>query len=479
MKTSLLTSSRVFILAASIALAPCVSCAASPPSELLEKGIYTEETKGDVDGAIAIYRQLVTEAKANQSLAAQAQYRLGLCFQKKKRDAEATAAFEKLVRDFPGEKDLVAKARAHLPAELALGPVTWSDGERLVLRLTLANGAEIGAMETRADLMESNGRKVWRLGRFMSAGGESVSSVDADAATFEPLTSRWKHTMLGEASAVFHPGEIEVRKAGSSETTKLPLEKTVFDNEQFFHLARLLPLKDGYKATIKVVTTLAGGGTVPIVVEVVKTEPLVVPAGKFDCFKLQLSIGQTLWYSTDARHYLVKFEGGGAIGELASITQRKASAPVAFKDDELGISFTAPAEWLVHRFGRGPVDKQALIRTYDANADQEDGGLRLFATDSLSTAARQSPRAWAESSLREMKNAKVRADSWKNLNIAGRLAVGCIADYTEGDKTKVYYLVHALGPKVSEFFVIASAPEKFDALKASFENILTSYRTTK
>ncbi len=479
MKTPLLTTTRSILTAAAISLLPCLALAAGSSSDLLEKGIYTEETKGDVDAAIAIYQQLVTEAKANQSLAAQAQYRLGLCFQKKKRDTEATAAFEKLVRDFPGEKELVAKARSHLPAEIALGPVTWPDGERLVLKLTLASGAEIGAMETRADLVESNGRKVWRLGRLMSAGGESVSSVDADAATFEPLTSRWKHTMLGEASAVFHPGELEVRKAGSDETTKLPLEKTVFDNEQFFHLARLLPLKDGYKATIKVVTTLGGGGTIPIVVEVVKTEPLVVPAGKFDCFKLQLSIGQTLWYSTDPSRYLVKFEAGGAIAELTSITQRKAGTPVAFKDDELGISFTAPAEWLVHRFGRGPVNKQTLIRTYDANADQDDGGIRLFATDSLSTAARQSPRAWAESSLREMKNAKVRADSWKNLNIAGRLAVGCIADYTEGDKPKVQYLVHALGPKVSEFFVIASASEKFDALKAAFETVVTSYRTTK
>src|SRR5690242_9629086 len=63
MKTSLLTSTRVFILTASIALAPCLSRAASPPSELLEKGIYTEETKGDVDAAIAIYQQLISEAK--------------------------------------------------------------------------------------------------------------------------------------------------------------------------------------------------------------------------------------------------------------------------------------------------------------------------------------------------------------------------------------------------------------------------------
>jgi hypothetical protein len=31
--------------------------------------------------------------------------------------------FEKLIHDFPGEKELIAKAREHLPSELALRPI--------------------------------------------------------------------------------------------------------------------------------------------------------------------------------------------------------------------------------------------------------------------------------------------------------------------------------------------------------------------
>jgi tetratricopeptide (TPR) repeat protein len=73
-------------------------------SELLEKGIYAEETKGDIEGAISIYQKLVDESKANETLAAQAQFRLGLCLHKKKRVNEAMAAFEKLIRDLPNEK---------------------------------------------------------------------------------------------------------------------------------------------------------------------------------------------------------------------------------------------------------------------------------------------------------------------------------------------------------------------------------------
>src|ERR1051326_9615467 len=37
--------------------------AAASPSELLERGIYSQETKGDLDAAIALYRQVVREGK--------------------------------------------------------------------------------------------------------------------------------------------------------------------------------------------------------------------------------------------------------------------------------------------------------------------------------------------------------------------------------------------------------------------------------
>src|SRR3954465_9893701 len=87
---------RIFpslMAAAAIALsASTVIAASASPSELLEKGIYSEETKGDLDAAIVIYQQVVSEVKAGQSLAAQAQFRLAQCYLKKKKTAEANAA---------------------------------------------------------------------------------------------------------------------------------------------------------------------------------------------------------------------------------------------------------------------------------------------------------------------------------------------------------------------------------------------------
>ena len=84
-------------------------------SELLEKGIYTEETVGDLNRAISIYETVVAEGKASHALAAQAQFHIGRCLLKQGKKAEATAAFEKLINDFADQKELVAKARQFAP----------------------------------------------------------------------------------------------------------------------------------------------------------------------------------------------------------------------------------------------------------------------------------------------------------------------------------------------------------------------------
>src|SRR5437764_747232 len=64
-----------------------------PASELLEKGVYSEETKGDLEAALQLYQQVIEQGKATQAVAAQAQYRLGVCYYKKKDYGKANAAF--------------------------------------------------------------------------------------------------------------------------------------------------------------------------------------------------------------------------------------------------------------------------------------------------------------------------------------------------------------------------------------------------
>ena len=88
-----------------------VPVSAAPSSAvLLEKGIYTEETVGDLDAAIKLYQQIVNDAKANRQYGAQAQYRLAMCYLKKKQSAAALQALQAVVADFADQKELVAQA---------------------------------------------------------------------------------------------------------------------------------------------------------------------------------------------------------------------------------------------------------------------------------------------------------------------------------------------------------------------------------
>src|SRR3972149_7126578 len=79
--------------------------AAESASELLEKGIYTEETVGDLPKAIEIYQKVVAEAKTTEAYAAEAQFRLGQCLLKQKKTDEAEAAFKKLIESYPDQKE--------------------------------------------------------------------------------------------------------------------------------------------------------------------------------------------------------------------------------------------------------------------------------------------------------------------------------------------------------------------------------------
>lgn len=87
---------------------------AQSPAELLEKGIYTQETVGDLDRAIEVYRQIVPSSPAARTYAAHAQYRLAQCLLQKGAKIEAAREFKKVIEVYPEEKELVEKARESL-----------------------------------------------------------------------------------------------------------------------------------------------------------------------------------------------------------------------------------------------------------------------------------------------------------------------------------------------------------------------------
>src|SRR5438309_2556420 len=91
---------------------------AASPAELLEKGIYTEETKGELKAATEIYQQIIDDPRADRSLVAQAQLRFGLCQLKLGNRPQAISALDRLTQEFPDKDKLLAIVEQHMPQVL-------------------------------------------------------------------------------------------------------------------------------------------------------------------------------------------------------------------------------------------------------------------------------------------------------------------------------------------------------------------------
>jgi tetratricopeptide (TPR) repeat protein len=104
-------------------------------AELLQKGIYAQETAGDLDGAIKIYHQIVDSHPPQREIAAQAQYRLGLTLLAKGDANGASQEIQRLGWDFPDYKDLIASAKS-------AGGVM-----QMPLRFYKNDGSEIGQIQ--------------------------------------------------------------------------------------------------------------------------------------------------------------------------------------------------------------------------------------------------------------------------------------------------------------------------------------------
>ena len=85
-------------------------------AELLEKGIYTQETIGNLDGAIQIYRQILKSAPKQRAYAAQAQSRLVECLVGKGDLKGALQEFGNLAKNYPDSNELVEAMARQLQA---------------------------------------------------------------------------------------------------------------------------------------------------------------------------------------------------------------------------------------------------------------------------------------------------------------------------------------------------------------------------
>ncbi len=341
---------------------------AQDPSVLLEKAIYAEETMGDLNEAISIYQQIVANTDANRATAAQALFRLGMCYQKSGNSAEAQAAFSKLARLYPEQKDLISSIPHSSSEEFVFEPAPWVDGEVLKLSMLAAGSSSgVGMQILSAETVHEDYNSGWKLRTIQSTTGIGVYSTVWMDPEFNPVSSRQKSNMMGvdiQAKYVQDYIEISGLKSGTKSSNQVPLNRTVYDEAQVPYLLRCLPLQEGFKTTIPVFDP-SNATIYDQKVEVVGYETIEVPAGRFDCFKIittRRNAEMKYWISSDHPFYIVKMDLLGMMGlELNSISKLENNASIYFKDSEHGISLSLPPGWMVASSKLGPATMLGLI----------------------------------------------------------------------------------------------------------------------
>ena len=462
------------VMAAVAAFSPGASAAESP-SALLEKGIYTEETVGDLDAAAKLYEKAVAAAAKMESVAAKAQYRLGLCLLKQGKKGQGVAALEKVVRQFPDQKELVAAARKRLPAKpgLKLQPPMWGEGEALHYAIKLGGGLEVGTVIYSVEPATLDGKKIWRFRSRTSAARRQVASrVDADFDTLMPIDSYWTISGAGEKKCRYQGEKVIVKTiaAGKETTQTIDVSPAPYDNEEGMFVFRCLPIGDNYRAQVPIFTSF-GGVAISIGFEVQGKERVEVPAGKFNCFKvlLPMPINQTFWISDDEHHYPVKINANGVVMPLVKIERLKPGETRRYSDAEFALAL--PLVWNVY-YSEGTA--QLLTPNVDWVITIVTKKL-----ETLSAEEKKSPRALAEQKLleaaKELKDLKVRADSWQSMTVSGQPAASYMADFVAIDGQPMAQYVVCVFGKTMAAKVAASCPrDGLDRLKKAIQPVVQS-----
>lgn len=476
-KTLIDLAAPVALMALALGPSPAAADAqAAPTADLLEEAVYLEETVGDLNAAVEIYERIAGDAEAQRPLIARALHHLYRCYRQQGDEIRATTTLTRLRKEYPDYEELLAGDAEDLPGTFVLEPVPWLDNEVQVLVLRLATGIEVGTVisSNRSDVVD--GEEVWRLGmrRFIMGSPENqgMTEVQVRPGDFTSIRTRVRHSQLGAFDIEYHPEEVIFHTHADSGTRDrtMQIDRQLYDNESAIGLMRRLPLEVGYKTVLPILTVM--GQVLELSVEVVARELVNVPAGEFDCFKLELPmVGQTFYLSSGPRRELVKIEAQGVTIELTETLQRRPNERVEFTDPDLGFSFTLPPAWHTYRFDRSDADEVISVQLLDPEASFR-ARVEAFPIGEVED---KSPRAAADRSIEynstHIADLEVRAKSWDERTIGNLPATSWISDYVHDGvpMTRHETVIVGSGHILKVTFIVRL--DRFDELRATFDEI--------
>lgn len=159
------------------------------------------------------------------------------------------------------------------------------------------------------------------LARF---GVDAVNVATIDAATLRPRAFRATGTMFGrpvDITAAFADGRVDGTSvfpragsaAGESMLLSAAIDGTTFERSSVFFLAPALPLHDGATNRFRWYNTY-DGSIAEITMRVEGRESVVVPAGRFETWRVALEGGspsQVLWITQSTPRHIVRIQVTG------------------------------------------------------------------------------------------------------------------------------------------------------------------------
>ena len=116
MKTSFPRMALALLFSAFLVLPLAAPAATNDLRGALQTGLFEEEANRDLDAAINAYQSLVKQFDQDRKVAATAVFRLGECYRKLGKTNEAAVQYERVVREFPDQQQLVTLSRQNLVA---------------------------------------------------------------------------------------------------------------------------------------------------------------------------------------------------------------------------------------------------------------------------------------------------------------------------------------------------------------------------
>lgn len=382
----------------------------------------------------------------------------------------------------------VRSAQAARALKLTKAP--WSDGEQMRLKLSTLAGLEIGEVIYTARAAGSAKKQLWRIESYMVVWLTNMwqyTRVDAEKNSFAPVLGRTMNSLMGDYEARYRlPGKVALSSVvgGKKRAREVPVGRTAYDNEQVLFLMRRLPLAEGYETKFSIFP-VTSGMVVDCNIKVVGKETVTVPAGKFECHKVDLSVGvggstvlnQKFWVSADKHRYLVKVDATSALMELVSVGKApKKARTVRFARESFAVSVKLPAGW---RTIVKPWEQLVGKALYVSLIPPEMAAWTVL-TARPRGAGDRSARKVAEADVpvleKYFKEYKVRPGSWKELEVSGLPAARYAADYLHKGARRVEYRTYILGRESLYWFVFRVKKDQFKAMAPVLDAIVKSFK---